>query len=280
MGLHRVEPRPEAVRAGVRAGALRPTGRELTASRRLVVRRRGCPALPEDLGGDPLGHLAHRPAVAKEVRAALDVNEAGCHDEPAHVEPLLRREPTERSGRPDSRDAVAGDGDVAEEPGRAGAVDDMTILEDQVEFRLWTRRGARWVARARGEDETSSEGEATNHRSNDESGSNGVESPHGASVRHLRQAGASTSSWRGACGDPRGGGAGTRLRRPPLAAFEPTGTRHLSWRAPVPRRLSLLARRRLRRAPAPDGTVSTQTRLATAHGSWPAAVRGVLSTAV
>ena len=233
MGLHRVEPRPEPVRAGIRASALRPTGRELTASRRLVVRRRGCPALPEDLGGDPLGHLAHRPAVAKEIRAALDVDEAGCHDEPAHVEPLLRREPTERSGRPDSRDAVAGNGDVTEEPGRAGAVDDMTILEDQVEFRLWTRRGAGWVARARGEDETSSEGEATNHRSNEEvvrTASNLPTVPRcdiyvKPARRHHRG---------GACGDPRGGGAGTRRRRRRASSERRRGTGALQERSRVP----------------------------------------------
>src|SRR5690242_16322800 len=59
---------------------------------------------------------------------------------------------------------------------------------------------------------------------------------------------------RGAVRDHRGGGAGTRLRRPPLATFEPTGTWPLVGTAAVPRCLSLLARRRLRRAPAPDGT--------------------------
>jgi len=37
----------------------------------------------------------------------------------------------------------------------------------------------------------------------------------------------SRSSWRRLCRDHRGGGAGTRLRRPPLATFEPTGTRLL-----------------------------------------------------
>ena len=47
---------------------------------------------------------------------------------------------------------------------------------------------------------------------------------------------------------------GTRLRRPPLATFEPTGTRLLARTTPVSRCLSLLARRRLRRAPGPDGT--------------------------
>ena len=42
---------------------------------------------------------------------------------------------------------------------------------------------------------------------------------------------------------------GTRLRRPPLATFEPTGTVAPCADGPRPRRLSLLARRRLRRAP-------------------------------
>jgi len=53
--------------------------------------------------------------------------------------------------------------------------------------------------------------------------------------------------------DRRGGGAGTRLRRPPLATFEPTGTWLRATTVARPRCLSLLARGRLRRAPAPDG---------------------------
>jgi len=64
----------------------------------------------------------------------------------------------------------------------------------------------------------------------------------------------SASSWRGARLDHLASGAGTRLRRPPLATFEPTGTEPRVRPAPMPRCLSLLARRRLRRAPAPDGT--------------------------
>ena len=39
----------------------------------------------------------------------------------------------------------------------------------------------------------------------------------------------SRSSWRGTVRDHRGGGAGTRLRRPPLATFEPTGTWAPRW---------------------------------------------------
>ena len=74
--LHRVEPRPEAVRAGIRAGALRAAGRELATRGGLLVRRRRRPSFAEDLGGDALRHLAHRPAVAEEVRAALDVDES------------------------------------------------------------------------------------------------------------------------------------------------------------------------------------------------------------
>jgi len=53
----------------------------------------------------------------------------------------------------------------------------------------------------------------------------------------------------------------------PLATFEPTGTRLLSSITPVPRCLSLLARRRLRRAPAPDGT-----RLDPESARWPAGI--------
>ena len=163
--LHRVEPRLESVRTGIGAGALRPTGRELTAGRGLLVGGRRRAALTEDLGRDPLRHLAHRPAVTQKAGAALDVDEAGRHDEPAHVEALFRREPTERSGGPDSRDPVADDGDVPEEPGGAGAVHDAPVLEDQVELRLRTRCGGRWLARAGGEDEAGSNGVGTNHRS-------------------------------------------------------------------------------------------------------------------
>ena len=97
--LHRVEPGPEAVRPGIRARSLRAAGRELTTRGGLLVRRRRRASFAEDLGGDALRHLAHRPAVAEEVGSALDVDESGRDDESAHVEALLRREAAERSRR-------------------------------------------------------------------------------------------------------------------------------------------------------------------------------------
>src|SRR5207342_2201824 len=103
--------------------------RELPACGGLVVRGGWRSAFAEDLGGDPLRHLAHRAAVAEETGSALDVDEPRGDDEPTHVETLLGRESAKRTGRADSGDAVAADGNVAEEPGGASSVDDMAIFE-------------------------------------------------------------------------------------------------------------------------------------------------------
>src|SRR3954469_5368785 len=117
---------------------------------------RGCAALTQDLGRDPLSDLADRPAVSVTdevaVRAALDVDEPRRNDEPPSVDALPRAGRMERTRRSNARDAITGDADVAIEPPRSRAVDDPAVLDDDVE-----RSGRNWPSvrtppgRARGE---------------------------------------------------------------------------------------------------------------------------------
>ena len=66
--------------------------------------------------------LTDRPSPRKFVPLWMSMK-PGATTRPRDVDALLRREAPKRSGRPDARDAVAHDGDVAEEPGGAGSVD-------------------------------------------------------------------------------------------------------------------------------------------------------------
>jgi len=158
-----IEPRTEPVRAGVRAGPLRSARRELPTRRGLLVGRRGRTAFTGNLGRDALRYLAHRPAVAQEVGAALDVDESGRDDEAADIEPLPGRKPAERPRRANTRDAVAADGDVAEEPCGPRAVDDATVLEHEIERRLRLRRRRRTAATRDGERENAEQKETASH---------------------------------------------------------------------------------------------------------------------
>src|SRR4030095_13824971 len=76
---------------------------------------------------------------------------------------LLGRKPAQRTRGAYARDAIAGDGDVAQKPGRAGSVDHAPVLEDKVELGLGTRRGGRWSAAAGDEGETAEKNRAAGH---------------------------------------------------------------------------------------------------------------------
>ena len=90
--------------------------------------------------------LTDRPSPRKFVPLWMSMN-PGDDDEPAHVDALLRRKAAKRSGRPDARDAVADDRDVAEEPGGAGSVDHVAVLEHEVEGRAADRARTSTVVR-------------------------------------------------------------------------------------------------------------------------------------
>ena len=94
--------------------------------------------------------LTDRPSPRKFVPLWMSMN-PGETTRPRSVDALLRRKAAERPGRSDARDAVADDGDVAEEPRGAGSVDHVAVLEHEVEGRLRTGRGGRRMSGARGE---------------------------------------------------------------------------------------------------------------------------------
>ena len=102
------------------------------AAHLLRVRTRG-PALAEDLEGHALSDVALRAAVLHErgERPREHVDEAGRDGELAAVELEHAALPQPRR---DGRDAVAGDGDVADERLAATAVDDETAAEHDVRF--------------------------------------------------------------------------------------------------------------------------------------------------
>ena len=123
------EPRkePKLIDAPCRSIAREPGVEPVRAVEFLdLPRRRVGRPLAEDLGRDPLRHLADHPAVAAQklvARMALDINKPRRDDQPVGVDRPRGGAP-ERPGRRDPRDPVAADGHVAQEPVVAGAVDD------------------------------------------------------------------------------------------------------------------------------------------------------------
>ena len=91
--------------------------------------REGEAALARDLGGDALADLAVGAPVREEhgVGMGMDVDEAGRHRRSRHVDAARGLDPREVADR---GDLAAGDADVGEERGRAGAVDDAASAQD------------------------------------------------------------------------------------------------------------------------------------------------------
>ena len=99
----------------------------------LVVERCDRVAFARDLGGDALVDFRRQAGRDEYVhlRLAQHVDEAGRHDPALRVDGLARgrvRQPADRD------DAIAADGDVAVVPGRARAVDDPPVPDDEVVF--------------------------------------------------------------------------------------------------------------------------------------------------
>ena len=98
-------------------------------------RRAAMPALPDDLGGDALVHLALRPAVhqQREVGVGMDIDEAGTHREPVQLDALLRL----KVGQvPDARDSAVLDSDVGPERVTSRPVEDLSASEYHVDHGL------------------------------------------------------------------------------------------------------------------------------------------------
>ena len=98
-------------------------------------------ALAGDLSGDALRDLARDAVVDEHVELGLpeQVDEARRDDQSAGVDPLLGLRILQIADR---SDAIADDGDIGAEPGRAGPIDDPAAGDEHV-VRGWGRAGAR-----------------------------------------------------------------------------------------------------------------------------------------
>ncbi len=96
-----------------------------------IVERAGGSTFAGDLGGDPLKDLRRQARLDQdgELRLAQHVDEAGGHDHPRRVHRLSRRRAVEP---PDRRDPPVANAHVRGVPGRAGAVDDAPMVDDEV----------------------------------------------------------------------------------------------------------------------------------------------------
>ncbi len=102
----------------------------------LAAGRRGRPAFAHDLGRDALRHLreAARVVHQREDAVAEDVDEAGADDHAGGIHHLAGRIGRQTSGRRDRGDAVAGEGDIAVEPGIARPIHDARPANQHVDL--------------------------------------------------------------------------------------------------------------------------------------------------
>ncbi len=127
---------------GQRAPVLRDAevrGRRRRFGDEPIVHRRDRRALAGHLGRDALHDLAGRAAVDEhvELRLAQQIDEPRRDDQ---VRGIDRRRAAGVADHADRRDAIFCDGDVAAEPGRAGAVDDAPVGDDEIVARSLRRR--------------------------------------------------------------------------------------------------------------------------------------------
>ena len=122
----------------------RPARRRQQVQRlgQLAVGQRGQAhaAIAADAGGHALGDLASHVGLdqQRQVVVRMRVDEAGCHDSAARVDLLAA------AGQPaaDFGHAAGGDGHVGRSPGRAAAVDQRAVADDEVEHVALLSAGA------------------------------------------------------------------------------------------------------------------------------------------